>query len=421
MSNYSLHRSSVITVCTVMLMTLSTGVYAEDAFMDALTGGKVDFSFNVRYEHVDDESKRTDLQEADALTARTTLGYKTGDFHNVFGYLQFENITDITDGDQYNDLTNGQTGKPVIADPSGTEINQAYLGARFLEKNILKVGRQILTPRKAPFHRFLGTVLWRQNWQTQDAITLTSTALKDTTLMAGYIWNNNNIVGIDRDMEAPIFNIKYNGFKHANLEAYYYGLEFTDLAALSTETYGFRASGAFPITEKAKLIYAGEYAMQSEGDNNPTNYDADYYLAEGGFKVSLDSFITSVMAKMSYEVLESDNNGTKAFQTPLATGHAYQGWADNFLTTPGTGIEDTYFTMVATGIYDTKIIISYHMLEAETGGFDYGDEFDVWFTKQFNKNYTVGIKYANYDASSDVGNTKATDLSKFWVYFAFKY
>lgn len=404
-----------------MLITISTGVYAEDAFMNALTGGKVDFSFRVRYEHVDDESKRSDLQEADALTARTTLGYKTGDFHNLFGYLQFENTSDITDGDQYNDLTNGQTTKPVIADPSGTEINQAYLGAKFLEKNILKVGRQIITPRDAPFHRFLGTVLWRQNWQTQDAVTLTSTALKDTTLMAGYIWNNNNIVGIDRDMEAPIFNLKYDGFKYAKLEGYYYGLEFTDLAALSTETYGFRASGAFPVTDKAKIIYAGEYAMQSEGDNNPINYDADYYLAEGGFKISIDSFITSVMGKVSYEVLESDNNGTRAFQTPLATGHAYQGWADNFLTTPGTGIEDTYFTLVATGMYDTKLIISYHMLEAETGGFDYGDEIDVWFTKQFNKNYTVGIKYAGYDASSDAGNTKATDLSKFWVYFAFNY
>jgi hypothetical protein len=77
--------------------------------------------------------------------------------------------------------------------------------------------------------------------------------------------------------------------------------------------------------------------------------------------------------------------------------------------------------MVATGKYNTKLIVSYHMLKAETGSFDYGDELDILLTKKFRKKYTVGLKYAAYDASSDVGNTKATDLSKFWMYFTYKY
>jgi hypothetical protein len=407
----------------MVLMTIPFNVNAEDAFMDALTGGKVDFSFRMRYEHVDDESKRSDLQEADALTARTTLGYKTGDFHNVFAYLEFENVTALTDDNQYNDGTNGLGIKPAIVDPEGTEVNQAYLGLKFIDNTLVKVGRQIITPRKAPFHRYLGTVLWRQNWQTQDAITVTNTSFKDTELMAGYIWNNNFINEADRDMEAPIFNIKYNGFKFAKLEGYYYDLEFSDAAALSTETIGIRANGAYPISDKTKLIYAAEFADQSEGDNAPTAYDANYYLVEGGFKFKLDGFINSIMAKASYEVLESDG-GTIAFRTPLGTNHAYQGWADNFLATPAAGIEDTYFTMVATGKYDTKLIVSYHMLEAETGSFDYGDELDIWLTKKFNKKYEVGLKYAAYDGSSDAGSVTAgkdTDLSKFWAYFAFKY
>lgn len=405
----------------IVLMTVAFNANAEDALMDALTGGKVDFSFRMRYEHVDDASKRNDLQEADATTARTTLGYKTGDFYNVFGYLEFENVTAITDDNQYNDGTNGLGIKPAIVDPEGTEINQAYLGLKFIDNTLVKVGRQIITPRKAPFHRYLGTVLWRQNWQTEDAITVTNTSFKDTELMAGYIWNNNFINGVDRDMEAPIFNAKYNGFKYAKLEGYYYDLEFSDIGGLSTETIGIRANGAIPvINDKTKFIYAAEFADQSEGDNSPTAYDANYYLVEGGFKLNIDSFVTSLMAKASYEVLESDG-GTIAFRTPLGTNHAYQGWADNFLVTPAAGIEDTYFTMVATGKYDTKLIVSYHMLEAETGSFDYGDEIDIWLTKKFNKKYEVGLKYAAYDASSDAGNTKATDLSKFWAYFAFKY
>jgi len=421
----SLNGAPVLKILLTGLMIVSINANAEDALMDALTGGKVDFSFRTRYEHVDDKSKAATSQEADATTARTTLGYTTGDFHNVFGYLEFENVTDITDGNQYNSTRNGQATKPTIADPDGTEINQAYLGFKMIDNTLVKVGRQIITPRGAPFHRYLGTVLWRQNWQTQDAVTVTNTSFKDTELMAGYIWNNNTIFGTDRDMEAPIFNAKYNGFKYAKLEGYYYDLDFTSTADLanSSTTYGIRANGAIPvINDKTKFIYTGEYATQSDTGSNPNNYDADYYLAEAGFKVTLDSFITSLLAKASYEVLESDK-GTQGtvFRTPLATGHAFQGWADNFLLTPAAGIEDTYFTMVATGKYDTKLIVSYHMLEAETGSFDYGDEIDVWFTKMFNKKYEVGLKYAAYDASSDVGNTKATDLSKFWAYFAFKY
>ena len=405
-------------------LTMSSGsAYAEDALMDALTGGKVDFSFRARYESVDDDSKTAGNQEADAMTARTTLGYKTGEFYKVFGYLQFENTTDILSDEQYNDTQNGRAALPVIADPSGTEVNQAFLGGTFMNDTLVKVGRQIITPRAAPFHRFLGTVLWRQNWQTQDAVTVTNTSLPDTTILAGYIWNNNTIFGTDRDMKAPIFNVQYKGFKYASLEAYYYDLEFDDLPALSTETYGFRAAGGFPVlNDKTKLIYAGEYASQEEGGNSTVAYDADYYLIEGGFKTAFDGmFINSLMAKVSYEVLESAGDGINAFKTPLATGHAYQGWADNFLATPAAGIEDTIFTIVATGKYDTKLIVAYHMLEAETGGFDYGDEIDVWFTKKFAKKYTVGLKYAGYDASSDAGNVKATDLSKFWAYFAFKY
>ena len=407
-------------------IVFSSNTMAYESFVDALSSGKVDFGLRLRYESVNDDSKTAGNRDADALTNRTTLGYKTADFHNVFAHVEFENVADILDDTQYNDGENRLTTLPVIADPRGTEVNRLYLGIKSFDKTLIKVGRQVITPRKAPFHRFLGNVLWRQNWQTQDAVTVTSNYFKDTELMAGYIWKNNTIFGSDRDMEAPIFNAKYNGFKYAKLEAYYYDLDFTETADLAnaSTTYGIRANGAIPvINDKTKFIYTGEFATQSDTGSNPNNYDADYYLIEGGFKLKLDnSFVTSFLAKASYEVLETDQ-GTQGtvFRTPLATGHAYQGWADNFLLTPAAGIEDTYFTMVATGKYNTRLIVSYHMLEAETGSFDYGDELDIWFIKKFAKKYSVGLKYAAYDASSDAGNTKATDLTRYWAYLTYKY
>jgi len=409
----------------IILFCLPCSAYAENSLVDTLTDGKLDFGFRIRYENIEDDSRAAGSRQADALTTRTTLGYKTGEFHHVFAHIEFENITNILDDTQYNDGENGLTTLPVIADPRGTEVNQAYLGLKFIDNTLIKVGRQILTPRKAPLHRFLGTVLWRQNWQTQDAVTVINTSFKDTELMAAYIWNNNNIFGKDRALDAPIFNAKYNGFKYITLEGYYYDLDFTNIrdAANASITYGIRANGAVPvINDQTKFIYTGEYAAQSDTGSNPNNYNADYYLVEAGFKTKFDSFLSSLLAKVSYEVLESDR-GTQAtvFRTPLATGHAFQGWADNFLLTPAAGIADTYFTMIAAGKYDTRLIISYHMLEAETGRFDYGNEIDIWLTRKFNKKYIVGLKYAAYDASSDAGNTKATNLSKFWAYFSFKY
>lgn len=412
----------LLLVKAITLMSVVSYNANADAFIDALKGGKVDLNFNLRYEYVDDERTTLTDNEANSLTVRTALGYKTGMFHNVFGYLQFENITPLTDSDQYNDTQNGNTTLPVIADPSETEINQAYLGFKPFANSVIKVGRQNITPRKAPFHRFLGNVLWRQNWQTQDAVTV-SGSYNGFEYLGGYIWNNNTIFGTDRDMEAPIFNVKYNGFKHAKLEAYYYDLDFTnDSPANSSTTIGGRINGAYPIlSDKTKLIYAGEFANQTDTGENPNDYDANYYLIEGGVKTKFDSeYVKSLMVKASYEVLESDG-GNFAFRTPLGTNHAFQGWADLFLTTPNAGIEDTYFTMVATGKYDTKLIVSYHMFEAETGGFDYGDEIDIWFTKKFNKKYTLGIKYAAYDASSDAGNPRSTDLARFWTYIGFKF
>ena len=42
--------------------------------------------------------------------------------------------------------------------------------------------------------------------------------------------------------------------------------------------------------------------------------------------------------KLGFERLEG--NGTVALQTPLATLHAFNGWADKFLSTPANGLRD---------------------------------------------------------------------------------
>ena len=53
----------------------------------------------------------------------------------------------------------------------------------------------------------------------------------------------------------------------------------------------------------------------------------------------------NIKAKIGYEVLEGD--GSRAFQTPLATLHAFNGLTDQFLTTPPDGLEDLFLSLAA--------------------------------------------------------------------------
>src|SRR3546814_19210362 len=71
------------------------------------------------------------------------------------------------------------------------------------------------------------------------------------------------------------------------------------------------------------------------------SYSADFVTAELGLDVA------AFKLTGGYELLGSDGGATGiaggfAFQTPFATLHKFNGWADKFLTTPGTGIQDYY-------------------------------------------------------------------------------
>ena len=400
---------------------LSAPAFAEDVFWDALSGGKVDFSARYRFEHVNDD---TAVKEANASTIRTTLGYTTGAFHGLNARLLAQDVRSVVI-DDFNDATGrpgSKTDYAVVADPSATDFLEAYLGYTGFANTTVKLGRQIITYRDAPFHRFMGTVLWRQNWQNHDALTIQNKSLPDTVLSYAYSWNVNRIftdeaVGAKAnfDSDSHFFNGQYSGFKYGKFEAYVYLLDFANAAALSTATYGLRFNGGYPVTDKAKVIYTAEYAKQDDYAKNPANVNENYFLGELGGVFKTGMAVDNITVKFSYELLTG--NGTTAFQTPLATGHAFQGWTDRFLTTPANGIADYYLTAVA-GFLGAKLVVSYHDINSDNLSYGYGRELDVQLTKTFAKHYTVGVKYGDYNADSNASNVGATaaDVSKFWTW-----
>ncbi len=395
--------------------TIPATAMAEDAFFEALSSGKVSFSARARYESVDQNNA---LKDADAFTIRTTLGYKTGAFYGFKAFAEVEDVTELG-SDNYNSLTNGESTYSVVADPDGTEINQAYLQYNGFDTEF-KFGRQEITYRKAPFHRFIGNVLWRQNHQSFDAFSLSNSSFENTAINYAYIDEVHTIFGDDRDvgtfikdgdidLDAHLINIQYTGSPIGKLEGYGYFLDYNDNEAISSQTLGLRLSGAQALNEEVKIIYTAEYANQDDYKDGIMD-DQNYYLAELGAKYK------GWLAKISYEMQEGD--GTYSFKTPLGTNHAYQGWADQFLATPAEGLEDIYFTVVG-NVFGAKLVAVYHDFETDKGGLDAGNEFDILLQKTFKQHYTLGVKYSDYDADNDY--TAKVDTEKFWLYGQVKF
>jgi len=386
----------------LLVVTVSTA--AADDFTGALTGGKPTADLRLRYESVDQANA---LKDANAATLRLRLGYETGQFHGFGAFVEAETVTALG-GENYNSTVNGKTAYATVADPKATEINQAYLSYAGLADTTLKHGRQRIILDN---HRFIGNVGWRQNEQTFDAFTLTNASLPQTNITAGYIYNVNRVFSDkspqgDFKMNSPIFNVSYKGWSLGEVVGYGYLLDFTDLAASSTQTYGLRLKGSAPLGG-AKALYTAEYAAQRDYRDNPRNYNLKYYLVEGGVDLSTAEF------KLGYEVL--GGNGTVAFQTPLATLHAMNGWADQFLVTPGAGLKDVYLSATTT-VLGTRLEAIYHDFRADNNSTRYGTEWDLQAVKAIDKTYAVGAKYARYDAKSF-----SVDTDKFWLWAEAKF
>ena len=399
----------LISISALSLFGSGFAFAADEAatFVDAIMKGKASVNFRYRAENVDQAGFTND---ALASTLRTKLKYETGAFQGFSAVLEFDNITQIGN-DDYNSTTNGVFNKPVIADPEITAVNQAYIAYTGIKNTTLLAGR---TAHNIDNQRFVGTVGWRQNDQTWDMAGIISKPTDNLTLTGGYIWNVNRIFGDDHpfgdlDTNTFILNGKYSGFELGNLTAYGLFIDLNDapVFALSSQTLGVRFDGKHKLGGgNVTALYEAEFAVQSDYKDSPLDYSAQYYHFSAG--LSANGFT----GKLGYEVLGSDN-GIAAFQTPLATLHKFNGWADKFLGTPAGGLEDFYgslsYKVAADGpLKGLKFDAIYHDFNADIGG-DYGSEIDLQVSKKFGKYYYGGLKFVDYNADGF-----ATDTQKLW-------
>ncbi|MBI2946956.1 MAG: alginate export family protein [Verrucomicrobia bacterium] len=395
---------------------------------DAIGKSKLSINSRLRWEQADQDGPgAADLKESNALTLRTRFGLTSGSLYGFQGVLEGENVVSLIDSDNYNAAgSNGQPGRTVIADPETTELNQAWLSYSSTNLHLtLKGGRQRLVLDN---HRFVGDVGWRQNMQTFDAASLEAKPIKDFSVYYGYVWDVRRPFGdvaglpaINQDFESDshLVNVAYSGWKYGRLAGYSYLLDLENSAPASlgnsTATYGGYFAGTVPVGDKVNLAYRAEFAWQSDYGRSPLNYEAEYYNFE------LGATIQKFAMGGGYELLGSDNG--QGFKTPLATLHAFNGWADVFLNTPAAGLQDIYGFAQYTLPWQMPLRLVYHKYDADRGGGDFGQEFDAQLSKKLGKNWTALAKYAFYDGKDATPPSFAApiDVQKFWLQLEFNF
>jgi hypothetical protein len=389
-----------------------TPAASSPSFQDALLKGKPSLNARLRYESVDQEG----LQDADALTLRVRLGYTTGAYHGFQAMIEGEGNVPLH-SDYYDGTGTNTRGQAVIADPEIYEINQAWLSYTY-EKTKATFGRQRIILDNA---RFVGDVAWRQNQQTFDAAFIQDRTIDKLTLTYGYLTRINRVFDdraaqYDWRSNSHLINASYSGLPFATITGYAYLLDFDREADLafnnSSQTYGLSVAGSPKLTDDFNLLYRAEYATQSDYGSSILSYDSEYYLGELGLQ-----FQKKYSLSLGYEVLGSDDGAPgSGFRTPLATLHAFNGWADKFLVTPNGGLEDLYVKATATLPLNLTFLGFYHWFSAEDTSTKYGEELDLQLTYKFNKNLSFTAKAAFYRGDDEAPTIPLrADTNKYWV------
>ena len=370
--------------------------------------GDVILDARLRYEAVDQDGF---AKSAQALTLRTRLGYETPAFHGFKALVEGENVVALRE--RYNSGTNGKPAYPVVSDPDTSQLNRAQVSWAGKDLDLV-VGRQRLILNNA---RFVGNVGFRQNEQTFDAARAVWRPTTGVSVNYAYVDKVRRIFGDDHPQG------EWRGDSHlmqvdaktpiGQAAVYGYLLDFDNAPAQSSATWGARLAGSRPMSGGRAVLYEAEYAVQTDHGSAPAEFDLSYLALALGARQGASSVLVGL------ERLDGD--GVRGFQTPLATLHAFQGWADVFLTTPATGLRD--INVRAATSWDgphgkpVRLQVAAHDFADADGSTGFGQEIDVALSTPINAHLSAELKAARF-----TGDRPAfADRTKMWMTLELKY
>ena len=398
------HSTGLGLVVSLAATTVAFGPTASAVDLkQAVADGNTSLGFRYRFERVTQDGFD---QDALASTARARMTWNSADTDNfTFGIeADYSLILGLED---FNSTTNGRTEYPVVADPDGFDLNQAFIKYANGDTTVT-VGRQRINHGG---QRILGGVAYRQNEQTYDGIRIQSKA-GEVDLDYSYIHNINRIFGPGDGVQPGDWYGNSHAFRASlapseghTLAGFAYLLDLSNANGPpnSNATYGVDYEGKFD-----QLTVNAAFARQSDYADNPMAYDALYYAVQGVVDVG------ALTLTGALEVLGSDD-GAAGFRTPVATLHKFQGWTDRFLATPAAGVRDGWFS-IAGKVGDATVTGVFHNFQADEGGADYGSEVGLAITYPVRDNLSLLFKTAQYSADEH-----ASDITKVWLMFDWKW
>jgi hypothetical protein len=371
----------------------------------------------LRYENVEQQGVAV---EADAVTLRLRAGVtaKSGPLSVL---VEGEGLLAIVE--DYNSGVNGKAG-PIIADPQNIELNRAQIQFTGIPKTVITAGRQRIN---LDDQRFVGSVGFRQNEQTFDAVRAEWSGIKNVKADVTYAWSQRTIWGVDGfgarqtavGGDNVFANLGYKG-KNFGLTGFVYRVDMDEALIsgfrMSSQTYGVRGNVSVPLG-KAKLGLIASYARQSDMHRNPNNYSADYWLGEATAEVAGFKLVGG------YEVLGADGGvALTSFQTPLATLHKFNGTADKFLTTPANGLRDLYLGLSKAfpkmkALPGLNAGVTWHNYTSDRLGLDYGSEWNAQIGWKIGKKISFLAKVADYNRKGAADFAGDADTKKLWAQF----
>ncbi|MEM9284911.1 MAG: hypothetical protein AAGA39_03415 [Pseudomonadota bacterium] len=380
---------------TLVLFVLAASLAAPSTELSD-TGAAV----RLRHESVD-----AGETSADALTLRAAAFGAMEPYEAITIFGEVEAITVLSGN--FDDGEGPPNGRPVIPDPAALNLNQAFIEGRSGQTAAVRVGRQRINLGE---QRFVGAVAFRQNDQVLDAVRGLVTLPMGIGVDATRVLAVNRPLG-PRDQDDQLDgNATLLRVEKATPLGQIIGFRY-DLD-LKEDDMTARVAGAQSVTLGAEwrgqmgrdgrgLAWSGVLAQQ---ENETSRTKSPYGKAEGTL------LLERMEISMRYERL---GGGEEAFQTPLGTNRAFQGFADLFLVTPDDGIEDLsigwrlrlgQFGPIRGLRFDGRV----HRFEATETADDYGDELDLtlsWRTKRA----TFSMERGAYRAE-DFGD----DTTRWW-------
>ena len=412
---------SMVAAPLIMSSMVSVASAADDGF-NILSDVKFKGEVRPRYEFKDNSGSALDA--GNSFTNRTNLNIQ-GTLLEVDGLNATLELNAVNDLNTLDNVGQQTAGEADVAKMSQANIAYTVSGVTGI------VGRKTVNLDN---QRFIGSVGWKQNFQTLD-LAAVAYGNDNLSVLLAYVYGVNAIGDSGYGTKGQVYNgvtasggtssvalnVSYKIADPIKLTAYGY------LLGSVSDTYGISATGDVKLDDSMKLDYRAEFAVQKDSsleyDNlgpKSTNVDANYYNLDVGANLS------GILLGANYEVLGAGNdtavNGS--FQTPLATKHKFNGWADQFLKTPAGGLQDLNLRAGYKAKDFGKVLAVYHMFSTDeemAGKSDLGSEFDaVYVNKIPGVSGLTGMVKAAFYSGGDVA-TYTDDQTMAWLMLDYKF